>query len=332
MKVAIIEASHWHVPLYLDALETDSSAEVTAISDRTGTRGPAIAARFAAVHYDDWRQLVTREQMDFAFVFGRHDEMQDIAAELIKRGVPFAIEKPAGLSSADVSALLKMTTREDLFVSVPLIFGFSSLMNELRAASEPADWRHMSFQFIAGPVSRYIDAHCGWILEEKSAGGGCTRNLAVHCIDVFRRLTGSNVQSVSARMIRDPAAADVEIYSILTMHTDKGQLCTVETGYTYPGGTREQREFSLSLASSSSYVQSTNEGLRTIFGGGRTAKDLVMDLNTDICYAEFVHRSLRDYREKREPAAGLADLLPIMSIVDGAYRSDRGGGQAKWLS
>lgn len=326
MRVAIIEASHWHVPLYLDALETDSSAKVTAVSDETGTRGPVIAARFAATHYEDWRQLVAEEQIDFAFVFGRHDEMYDIAVDLIKRGVPFAIEKPAGLSSADISALLEMTVRKNHYVSIPLIFGFSTLIAELRTAAEPADWRHMSFRFIAGPISRYVDAHCGWMLEENKAGGGCTRNLAVHCIDVFKRLTGSNVQSVSARMIRDPSAADVEIYSVLTMQTDAGQLCTVETGYTYPGGTREQREFSFSLASTGSYVQSTSGGLRTTFGGGGSAKELVLDLNTDIYYAEFVRRSLRDYREQREPAAGLADLLAIISIVDGAYESDRNRG------
>lgn len=326
MRIAIIEASHWHVPLYLDALERDSASRVTAVSDETGTRGPVLADRFAAVHYDDWRQLVANEEIDFAFVFGRHDEMFDIAADLIERGVPFAIEKPAGLSSSDVATLHAMATSRNHFVSVPLILGFSDLIRELHTASEPVNWRHMSFRFIAGPISRYIDAHCEWMLEERKAGGGCTRNLAVHCIDVFRRLTGSTVQSVSARMLRDSSVAEVELYSVMTLKTDTGQVCTVETGYTYPGETREQREFTFSLASSQSYVHSTDAGLRTTFGDGKAAKDLVLDLNTDPCYAEFVRRSLQDYREQREPAAGLGNLLAIMNVVDAAYASDRHGG------
>jgi predicted dehydrogenase len=85
MKIAIIEASHWHVPLYLNALETDQ-VEVAAVSDETSTRGPAIAARFGANHHVNWRQLVAEEQIDFALVFGRHDQMYDIAVDLIKRG------------------------------------------------------------------------------------------------------------------------------------------------------------------------------------------------------------------------------------------------------
>lgn len=328
MRIAIIEASHWHVPLYLDALEMDQVVKVAAVSDETSTRGPAIAARFGATHHVDWRQLVAEEQIDFAFVFGRHDQMYDIAVDLIERGIPFAIEKPAGLSGAQVSALSEMALLRNHFVAVPLIFGFSTLIGKLRTAAAPADWRHMSFRFIAGPISRYIDAYCDWMLEGSKAGGGCTRNLAVHCIDVFQRLTGSKVQSVSARMIRDPYIADVEIYSVLTMQTDAGQLCTVETGYTYPGGTREQREFSFSLGSTGSYVQSTIGGLRTTSHDSGKAAEITLDLNTDIYYAEFVRRSLRDFQELREPAAGLADLTAIMRIVDGAYDSDRNGGGA----
>jgi hypothetical protein len=39
-----------------------------------------------------------------------------------------------------------------------------------------------------------------------------------------------------------------------------------------------------------------------------------------------VRRSLRDFQEQREPAAGLADLTAIMRIIDGAYDSNHNGG------
>ena len=38
MRVAILEASHWHVPLYLEALET-LGVEVVAVSDLEQNRG-----------------------------------------------------------------------------------------------------------------------------------------------------------------------------------------------------------------------------------------------------------------------------------------------------
>jgi|TARA_B110000503_G_C7120524_1_gene402299 predicted dehydrogenase len=332
MKIAIIEASHWHVPLYLDELESDPSVGVVAVSDETATRGPGIATRFGATHYGDWRNLVDTETLDFAFVFGRHDQMYDIAVTLIGKGIPFAIEKPAGLSGVQVAALAELASRKNIFVAVPLIFGFSTLIQKLSSVAKSAEWQHMSFRFIAGPISRYLDAHCDWMLDRSKAGGGCMTNLAVHCIDVFQRLTGSPVQSVSARMIRDHSLSDVEIYSVMTMHTENGQLCTIETGYTYPGGTQEQREFSFSLGSSSGYVQSTIDGLRIVSHASGKADEIKLDLNTDIYYADFVRRCLQDVQEQRSPASGLPELTEIMRIIDVAYDSDRTGGEAKEIA
>ena len=45
MRVALLEVSHWHVPLYLDALEAPG-IEVVAVSDAEKVKGEAIAARF----------------------------------------------------------------------------------------------------------------------------------------------------------------------------------------------------------------------------------------------------------------------------------------------
>jgi predicted dehydrogenase len=328
MKVAIIEASHWHVPLYLDALEQNPDTAVVAVSDQTMTRGPQIATRFGARHHDDWHDLAALADFDFAFVFGRHDQMDEIARALIAKGIPFAIEKPAGLTGAQVAQLAALAAARNHYVAVPLIFGFSALIQTLRAVADPAEWRHMSFRFIAGPISRYLDAHCDWMLDSAKAGGGCTINLAVHCIDVFQRLTASPVKAVSAHMIRNPAVAGVEIYSALTLQTEAGQLCTVETGYTYPGKTREQREFSFSLGSSRSYVHSTREGLRIVSQDDGTAQDLALDLNTDIYYAEFVRHCLQDVQKARAPASGLGDLAAHMRLLDCAYQSDRSSGGA----
>jgi predicted dehydrogenase len=97
MKVALLEVSHWHVPLYLDPLEK-TGIEVVAVSDAEQARGPAIAARFGSTLYSSSRALLDREQFDFAFVFGRHSEMPSLAEGLIGRKTPFALEKPCGIS------------------------------------------------------------------------------------------------------------------------------------------------------------------------------------------------------------------------------------------
>jgi len=84
MRVAIIEASHWHAPLYLDALES-ADVQVVAVSDGEQAKGRDIAARFGCRFYESYEELLQKETIDFAFAFGRHAEMPRIAEMLIER-------------------------------------------------------------------------------------------------------------------------------------------------------------------------------------------------------------------------------------------------------
>ena len=208
MKVALLESSHWHVPLYLDALAA-ADVQVVAVSDCKCANGSDIARRFSARFYEDYAELLDCEDIDFAFTFGRHCDMDSMASALIGYGIPFALEKPCGLNANDVALLHKQAQAKNIFVSVPLIFRLSALRQNLLTLneSEPKHWDHLSFKFIAGPPERYLDAQCGWMLDKSLAGGGCAINLAVHFIDLVMQLTGEDITEVSARMIQGSAVS-----------------------------------------------------------------------------------------------------------------------------
>src|SRR4029079_14824117 len=125
MKVALLEASHWHVPLYLDPLEA-AGIEVVAVSDAEQVKGQAIAARFGSKLYSSSHELLNREQVDFAFAFGRHSEMPAIAEGLIARKIPFALEKPCGINMSQVTRLRKLTEEANLYCAIPFIFRISA--------------------------------------------------------------------------------------------------------------------------------------------------------------------------------------------------------------
>jgi hypothetical protein len=84
MRVALLEASHWHVPLYLDSLEANGT-EVVAAPDSEELKGQGIAARFGSTMYSSSSELLDREEVDFAFAFGRHSEMPALAEALRAR-------------------------------------------------------------------------------------------------------------------------------------------------------------------------------------------------------------------------------------------------------
>lgn len=327
MNVVLLEVSHWHTPLYLDALERLADVTVTAISDATGTRGAALAERFGARLFDDWQTLLQDQPADFAFAFGPHDELHAMGKTLIERRIPFAMEKPCGLTRQEVLELRRLVEAADLFVAVPLIWRHSELLSRLKSAAlhTGAKWRTQSFRFNAGPPDRYLTNSCAWMLDPRRSGGGCTINLAVHFVDLIEQICAERIRSVSAVMYRDPQLAAVEIGSMMTLVTESGCICTIETGYNYPANTPEQREYSFSLSSDRFYARSTAEGMRLIDSNGQ-ASDLQMSLNSDVYYDNFVTDVLAADRDTAYGGARLATMHTVLSIIEAAYESDRLGG------
>jgi predicted dehydrogenase len=334
MKVALIEASHWHVPLYLDALQAPG-IEVVAVSDAEHVKGPDIAARFGCKLYASSYELIDKEKLDFAFVFGRHSEMPKLAEALIARRIPFALEKPCGVSMAQVSKLRRLTEEANLYCAVPLIFRISDLLAALEGAEKkmPSDYNYMSFRFIVGPPGRYTAAGAGWALDPQFAGGGSTINVATHFIDLFRFLTGKPVTRVAATMHSRTHRGAVEDYSLLTMQTDDGVMGLVETGYSFPSTADEQREFSFTLASDRIYAKSGPDRIeirdRNNLDTG--TRSLRIRLETDVYYPLFVQRVLAECRAGSKPLASLRDAEAMMQVMDAAYASARQGGLPQTL-
>lgn len=173
MKLVLLEVSHWHAPLYPDAIAAAGDG-VVAVSDRNGAVAEAVARPLGALAYDDWRQLLAKERPDFAFAFGKHCEMAAIGEALVERGIPFVMEKPCGLNASEVRHLRDLAKERKLFVGVPLVQGFGPLADLLREAERNPGPRHVWFRFIAGPPSRYPAAGCAWMLDPDQSGGAAS--------------------------------------------------------------------------------------------------------------------------------------------------------------
>ena len=335
MKVALLEASHWHVPLYLDPLEAPG-IEVVAVSDAEHVKGQAIAARFGSRLYSSSFDLLEREEVDFAFAFGRHSDMPAIAEALIARKIPFALEKPCGVNMSQVTRLRRLAEEADVYCAIPFIFRDSDLLAALKDAEGriPSDFNYMSFRFIVGPPQRYEAAGAGWALDPAFAGGGSTINVATHFIDFFRLLTGKEVARVSATMHARTYRGAVEDYSLVTMQTADGVVGLVETGYSFPSTADEQREFSFTLSSDRMYAKSGPDRIeirdrQNLAAGTRSLR---LRLETDVYYPIFVKRVLAECRTGAKPLASLRDAEAMMQIMDAAYASARQDGAPQALA
>lgn len=329
MRVAVIEASHWHIPLYLTALEAPG-IEVVAISDRENAKGREIAARFSCSLYESYEELLDREQVDFVFAFGRHAEMSKIGEALVRRKIPFTLEKPCGVRADEVTRLRQKAEAASVYVAVPFIFRISDFLAAVTdvEGQMPANFNHLQFRFIVGQPSRYVAAGAPWMLDPAIAGGGSTINVATHFIDLFRFLTGKEVATVSAQMHARTHKGAVEDYSLVTLMTEDGVIGLVESGYSFPSTPDEQREFSFTLGSDRNYFRSGADRIdyrvRSDLSAGTRSRSIRLD--TDVYYPIFVKQVLSEYPGGKASIAGLRDAEAMMRVMDAAYTSARQGG------
>ncbi len=319
MKIALLEVSHWHFPLYEAALLA-SDVDVVAVSDADQAIRARVAALFGVRAYETPEALLAGEAaIDYAFAFGRHARMKDIGLALVARGIPFAMEKPAGLSGEDVAALGGAAAAKGLPVTVAFVQRVGPLADALARLrrGEGADFRYSSWRFFAGPPGRYRAMGTPWMLDPAESGGGCLINLAPHWLDLSQLLHGPRQGDVPARTSAALHGEAVEDYALVSTRHAQG-TAMVETGYCFPDHPRK-REYSFSLSAAGHYVQSRPDGITVFRSGGAEPEVLTFDLDSDPLYGVFVQRVLADHAAGRPPLAGLGDLEAVMRTVDAAY-------------
>jgi predicted dehydrogenase len=331
MKIAIIEAGHWHAPLYLDGFDA-ADIEVAAVSDVTSSGGKVIAKRFGACFYTDYKELIARENIDFAFVFGRHVEMPVIAESLIKERIPFSLEKPCGTSLEQVSRLLDLSEKANLYVAVPFIYRVSELVGIIRKLEGglPSEFTHLSFRFIAGAPQRYEAMGCPWMLDPEQSGGGATANVGVHFLDLFRLLSGQEVTSVSAVMSSATHNTPIEDYAAITLQTKSGTIGLVETGYTYQSQPADQREFSFTARSRCNYYRSSDGGITVhdLTQPSAPARTIPFETENDLFYPVYARHVLNEYRAGHQPHSGLREAHSVMQLLQASYASAAANGNS----
>ena len=322
MNVILLEVSHWHAPLYFEALAAEG-ARVVAVSDRDRAAAERVARRFDARPYVDWLHLLDAEKPDFAFAFGRHCEMAAMGEALIARSIPFVLEKPCGLSADEVRRLCHQARARNLFVGVPLVQQFGPLADLLGAAGQGFGPCQAWFRFIAGPPHRYPASGCAWMLDPPQSGGGCFINLSSHFLYLALLLL-PGVSRVSARMSNAVYREQVEDYALVVLEASDGSTAVVETGYLFPSGTGRPREVYYSLfGRNGCQVWWGERGGKAVHGKPWAEADV--NLDSDPLYARFVAATLTAFRAGQPPPVSMDVMVPIMEVVDAAYASARTG-------
>jgi predicted dehydrogenase len=324
IRVAAIEVSHWHAlndAAYLRHLVAMPDVELVAIQD---SDAGLVAKRAAEVGnpttFTDYRKMLTASRPEFVLALGRHRQMAAIANDLLDGGYPFLMEKPLGISAAEVEAVAAKAASRNAFVAVPLAqrYGvFAKTARELIAEGRLGPLSHIYVRINRPGPARYPAWDCAWMLDPAEAGGGSLRNLGSHGLDMFLHLTGEETQVTGAQLSRRAHDLAIEDYASVMLRSASGILGTVEIGNVFPRiGTDGEwklagRDAILTMKDGVLKL-ATAEGDKILPGADLTAP-----------YFTATRDALDRWRDGKPPTISVHDWLPVMRLVDQAYARAR---------
>ena len=241
IRVAAVEVSHWHAlndAAYLRHLLAMPDVELVAIQD---SDAKLVAKRAAEVKnpptFTDRRKMLAEVRPDFVVALGRHSQMAAIAHELLDAGIPFLMEKPMGVSAAEVEAVAAKAAKLKAYVAVPLAqrYGaFAKLARELIDSGRIGPLSHIYVRINRPTPPRYPAWDCPWMLDPAEAGGGSLRNLGAHGLDMFLHLTGEGAKVTGAQISARAQGYKIEDYASVLLRSASGILGTIEVGNGFP--------------------------------------------------------------------------------------------------
>ena len=320
IRIGAIGVSHWHSlhdAAYLRLLAEMPDVELVGLQDSNASVAAERAAALGGPPvFTDYRAMLDRTRPDFLLALGEHDRMAETAHFLLDHGYPFMMEKPMGVSAAEVQGIADKAARTHAFVAVPLSQRYQPFVARARqmlAAGRFGPLSHCYFRLNRPTSARYPAWHSAWMLDPARAGGGCLRNLGAHLLDLFLVLTGEEARVVSAQLSASVHRQAVEDYASMQLRSSSGVLGTIEVGNTVPyaGSDGEWK-----LAGRDAILIAYDDGTMRVLGAD--GEERVAGQPAPL-YRDCVRDVLDHWRRGVPPPIGVHDLLRVVRLIDDAY-------------
>jgi predicted dehydrogenase len=257
---------------------------------------------------------------DFVIALGPHDRMAETAHYLLDHGYPFLMEKPMGVSAAEVDGVAAKAAQKNAFVAVPLIQRyqpFTRRARQLLAEERFGPLSHVYFRLNRPTSARYRAWDAPWMLDPAVAAGGCLRNLGPHGLDLFLHLTGEDAMVIAAQLSTRARGERVEDYASVLLRTASGVLGTIEVGNTFP---RDGTDMEFKIAGRDALLVLRDGTLRfeTASGAETTSGEPSEPL------ARSALRDALDHWQRGvPPPVGARDCARVVHLIDRAYELAR---------
>jgi predicted dehydrogenase len=180
--------------------------EMAVVVGRDAGRAAEAAARLGwADSATDWREVITRDDIDLVDICTPGDTHRDIAVAALEAGKHVLCEKPLANTVAEAEEMTA-AAEEAHANGVRAMVGFTyrrvPAIGQARTVVEEGrigDVRHVRAQYLQDWIAD-PEAPLSWRLDKARAGSGALGDIGAHIIDLTQFITGDRIAEVSGRL------------------------------------------------------------------------------------------------------------------------------------
>jgi polar amino acid transport system substrate-binding protein len=192
VRLGVIGAGNFAKSVLLPRLAKLPGVTLAGIATATGRNAKAVAEQYGfGFCATDYRELLSREDIDTVLIATRHDTHARIAAESLRAGKTVYLEKPLAIDQEGLNEVAEAVAQTGGRILTGFNRRYSSLSVELKAFFANAGRLAVAHRVNAGEVPQE-----SWI--QQAEGGGRIVGEVCHFIDYLQFLSGAEPEEVFA--------------------------------------------------------------------------------------------------------------------------------------
>ena len=318
VRLAVIGCGTVARRTHLPALKQCDGVDVVAFASRTLASAEKAAAEWGGgVVLDDWRDVVTRDDVDAVTICSPNYAHRKQAVAAARAGKHVLVEKPMAHKLSDADKIVQAARDAGIVLHVAHnLRHIPSVIAAREAVGRVGKILGVRHAFgHSGPQDWAPDAK--WFFEPEQSGGGALIDLGIHSMDLVRFITGLEATHVSAMLTGDGATEDA---AFTTIRFDGGAVGFVHSSWV----ARPAPDFAFAVFGPDGTLQLSFSAPLTFRSATGEKEEIALPSISSSPCSEFV-RAIRGEQPGAVPAASGEDGRAALAIVSAAYESARTG-------
>ncbi|HEY4202545.1 MAG TPA: Gfo/Idh/MocA family oxidoreductase [Devosiaceae bacterium] len=217
-------------------------AQLVAVSSRDAAKAEAAAAELGCQGYDDYREMLKRDDIHVIAIYTPSAQHRDIAIEAANAGKHLIVTKPLEITLDRIDAMIAATDANKVKMATEYVVRYEPSNYALYRAVHDGALGKMILGEFAEKLYRpqwYYELDGGWRSRWKTGGGGTVINQGIHTLDQMVWLMG-DVASVTAEAGAFASKIESEDTAVVLVKFKSGAVGTFIATTTFhnpkPGG------------------------------------------------------------------------------------------------